>query len=118
MDKFPQPIDLTKVKVYPLSQRQSLSSIDKIVLDPAQPPPPGELELLKAIADCAEKITAARKRGASVILMYGAHLIKNGAQRLIISLLERGSLTHLATNGAGAIHDWELAYLSRTEESV
>ena len=109
---------MTKVKVYPLSQRQSLSSIEKIVLDPAQSPPPGELELLKAIEDCTEKITAARKRGASVILMYGAHLIKNGAQRLVISLLEKGWLTHLATNGAGAIHDWELAFLGRTEESV
>jgi hypothetical protein len=37
---------------------------------------------------------------------------------LVILLLERGWLTHLATNGAGTIHDWELAFLGRTEESV
>ena len=35
-----------------------------------------------------------------------------------IALIERGWVTHLATNGAGTIHDWELAFLGRTEESV
>src|SRR5207237_7194782 len=54
----------------------------------------------------------------SVILMYGAHLVKNGAHRTVIELMERGWITHLATNGAGSIHDWELAFLGRTEESV
>jgi len=38
--------------------------------------------------------------------MYGAHLIKNGAMPIVISLIERGWITHLATNGAGTIHDW------------
>src|SRR3989449_11431040 len=37
---------------------------------------------------------------------------------MVTRLAERGWLTHLATNGAGAIHDWELAFLGRTEESV
>jgi hypothetical protein len=50
--------------------------------------------------------------------MYGAHLIKNGALQIVNRMIERGWLTHLATNGAGVIHDWELAYLGRTEESV
>ena len=50
--------------------------------------------------------------------MYGAHLIKNGAMPIVISLIEHGWITHLATNGAGTIHDWELAFLGRTEESV
>jgi len=52
------------------------------------------------------------------MLMYGAHLIKNGAMGIVNRLMELGWLTHLATNGAGTIHDWELAYLGRTEESV
>jgi hypothetical protein len=64
------------------------------------------------------RIKAARKRDASVMLLYGAHLIKNGALRLVISLMEKGWVTHLATNGAGTIHDWELSHLGRTEESV
>ena len=50
--------------------------------------------------------------------MYGAHLIKNGAMAIVNRLIERGWVTHLATNGAGTIHDWELAFLGRTEESV
>src|SRR5207249_9612412 len=56
--------------------------------------------------------------GASVMLLYGAHLIKNGAMNIVNRLMQQGWLTHLATNGAGAIHDWELAFLGRTEESV
>jgi hypothetical protein len=52
------------------------------------------------------------------MLMFGAHLVKNGALRIVNQLVEGDYVTHLATNGAGAIHDWELAFLGRTEESV
>jgi hypothetical protein len=115
---YPEPIDLTKVKVYPLAQRKSLSSIDKFLVDPKQPAQPCAPEITETIRNCVEKVVVARKRDASVILMYGAHLIKNGAMAIVISLIERGWITHLATNGAGTIHDWELAFLGRTEESV
>src|SRR5687768_11282108 len=50
--------------------------------------------------------------------MYGAHLLRNGAARIITDLMERGWITHLATNGAGSIHDWEFAWLGRSCESV
>jgi hypothetical protein len=118
MHKFPQPLDLKKIKVLPLAERESLSSLDKILVDPAKPPPPCPPEIQSSIRDCAQKIAAARERHASVILMYGAHLIKNGAHRIVNSLIERGWVTHLATNGAGTIHDWELSFIGRTEESV
>jgi len=118
MKKFPPPLDLSQLKVLPLAQRESLSRVEKILVDPAQPPPPCAPNLAPSIADCAKKILAARRNGASVILMYGAHLVKNGAHRLVNSLVEHGWVTHLATNGAGTIHDWELAFLGRTEESV
>jgi hypothetical protein len=118
LKNFPEPLDLAKVKVYPLAQRKSLSSIEKLLVDPKQPAQPCNPETSETIATCVEKIVAARKRDASVILMYGAHLIKNGAMPIVISLIERGWITHLATNGAGTIHDWELAFLGRTEESV
>lgn len=118
LKNFPEPIDLAKVKVYPLAERKSLSGIDKLLVDPTQPAQPCSPEISEAIANCAQQIIAARKRDASVILMYGAHLIKNGAMPIVISLIERGWITHLATNGAGTIHDWELAFLGRTEESV
>src|ERR1044071_1836963 len=112
------PLDLKQIKVLPLAERRSLSAIEKILVDPAQPPAACPPEISSAIQQCAKTISAARHRNASVILMYGAHLIKNGAMRIVISLMERGSITHLATNGAGTIHDWELAFLGRTEESV
>ena len=105
MSSFPEPLDLKRVKVYPLAERQSLSRVEKILLDPAQPPPPCSAAVAGFVCDCAEKISAARQRDAAVILMYGAHLIKNGAQRIVDALLERGAITHLATNGAGTIHD-------------
>jgi hypothetical protein len=113
-----EPIDLQKLKVYPLSERRSLSTIEKIIVEPHSQTRPAPAELQEQIADCARAVAAARKQGASVILMYGAHLIKNGAQKIVNSLVESGWVTHLATNGAGTIHDWELSFLGRTEESV
>src|SRR5262245_50081237 len=110
MTAFPDPIDLKKIKVYPLAQRQSLSPIDSLLVDPDKPPPSCGEEIRAAIGQCAEEIVSARKRNASVMLLYGAHLIKNGALRIVNSLMERGWITHLATNGAGSIHDWELSF--------
>ena len=118
VQNFPAPLDLKKVRVYPLAQRQSLSALDKILVDPHQPPPACDAALSHSIRQCVQQVAAARKRDAGVILIYGAHLIKNGAMRIVNCLVEQGWVTHLATNGAGTIHDWELAFLGRTEESV
>jgi hypothetical protein len=118
MREHPAPLDLKKIRVYPLSQRQSLSPIDGLLIDPDKPARGCESGVVSIIKECAARIRAARERGASVVLMYGAHLIKNGAMRIVNRLTEAGWVTHLATNGAGTIHDWELAFLGRTEESV
>ena len=66
----------------------------------------------------AERLVEARASGAARILMMGAHVIKAGLNRHIIDLMERGLIDHLATNGAGAIHDYELARIGATTESV
>ena len=118
MKKFPEPIDVKQVKVYPLSERQSLSTRDQILVDPRQPPHACDPAALAAIRDCAARVAAARQRQASVMLMYGAHVIKNGAMAIVNELIAGGWVTHLGTNGAGTIHDWELSFLGRTEESV
>lgn len=55
---------------------------------------------------------------SSRILMMGAHVIKSGVSRQVIDLLRRGAFTHVAMNGAGAIHDFELARIGATSESV
>jgi hypothetical protein len=70
------------------------------------------------VHDCADKIRAAHKRGATVLLIYGAHLLRNGTARILERMMSRGWLTHLATNGAGTIHDWEYAWFGASTESV
>lgn len=71
-----------------------------------------------AIGELAEAIVAARKRNASVIFACGAHVLKKGNGPLLVDLLDRGLLTCLALNGAGMIHDFELALIGETTESV
>lgn len=63
-------------------------------------------------------ITTARAADRPVVLMMGAHPIKQGLNRFLIDLMEQGWITHLATNGAGIIHDFELAHGQGTSESV
>src|SRR5215207_7050694 len=50
--------------------------------------------------------------------MYGAHLLRNGAALILTEMMQREWLTHIATNGAGTIHDWEYAWLGGSTESV
>jgi hypothetical protein len=70
------------------------------------------------LIEVARRMVAAKAKHAARILMMGAHVIKAGTSRYIIDLLERGYLTHIAMNGAGAIHDYELARVGATTESV
>ncbi len=70
------------------------------------------------LAVLADRIRAARQRGAARILMMGAHLIRAGVNRHIIDLIERGFIDTVALNGAGVIHDYELARIGATTESV
>ncbi|MBI3696320.1 MAG: hypothetical protein HY238_15970 [Acidobacteria bacterium] len=70
------------------------------------------------LAAVATRLAEARARGAARILMLGAHVLKVGVSRHLIDLLERGWLTHIAFNGAGAIHDYELARVGASTESV
>ena len=112
------PLDLSRLKVLPLSQRHSLTRCEDILLSPDTPAPPLGEGLLDQIASAASAIKAARERGASVMLLYGAHLLRNGAARILDALMARGWLTHIATNGAGTIHDWEYAWLGRSTEGV
>jgi hypothetical protein len=114
----PPPLDLSRVKVYPLAQRRSLATIGETVVSPATLPPDCSTASAKTIRAAAEKIRAARGRGASVMLIYGAHLLKNGGHLLLDQLMAGDWITHLATNGAGTIHDWEWAFLGRSTESV
>ncbi len=66
----------------------------------------------------AERIVAARRADRPVILAMGAHVIKTGLSRFVIEWMKRRLVTHVAMNGAGPIHDFELALVGATTESV
>ncbi|MBI5773026.1 MAG: hypothetical protein HZA89_04690 [Verrucomicrobia bacterium] len=115
---IPPPLDLKKVKVYPLAERASMSRIEDILVSPDAPPPECSAFNRALVQQAAAKIISARRRNASVLFMYGAHLVKNGASALVERLMAKGWVTHLATNGAGSIHDWEFAFQNWSTESV
>jgi len=112
------PLDLKRLRVFPLAQRESLTRVEEILIDPDLVPRDAPEDLLATVRGCASDMAAARKRGAAVVLIYGAHLLRNGAALLLERLMAGGWVTHLATNGAGTIHDWEYAWLGRSTESV
>lgn len=119
MPSFPSPLDLRKLKVQPLASRRSMAAIEDILINPeAAPVLPRDARSAEAIRGCAARIRSARERGASVLLLYGAHLVKNGAAAIVDRLLAGNWITHLATNGAGSIHDWEFAFQNWSTESV
>ena len=112
-DRF-ELFDLNRLKLLPLSDRKHDLSVDNILkLD--DPIPDFDHPDLLPICDA---IISARKKGAAVLMMYGAHVIRSGCARFMIDLMEKGLITHFATNGAGAIHDFEMAMIGSTCESV
>ncbi len=66
----------------------------------------------------AKSIVEAKQDGASIILMMGAHVIRDGVQRFIIDLIKNGYISCIALNGACIIHDFEFALIGATTESV
>ncbi|NBB94299.1 MAG: hypothetical protein GVY16_00980 [Planctomycetes bacterium] len=106
------------LQVWPLAERDSQLDIEAIAVDPQADPPAAPQRLLDQVDALAASLRSARQSRASMMLAYGAHLVKNGAGPLVTWLIEHGWLTHLATQGAGIIHDWEFAYLGRSSESV
>jgi hypothetical protein len=115
---YPAPLDQKRVKVFPLKDRKSLTSVEDILVSPDTAPPEIPAFARDQLKTCARQIVEARERGASVMLIYGAHLLRNGAALILEQMMANGWLTHLATNGAGTIHDWEYAFFGRSTESV
>lgn len=70
------------------------------------------------IRAAAAAMVEAKQAGATSLLMYGAHVIRSGCSAYMIELMERGLVTHFATNGAGSIHDYEFSLIGKTCESV
>jgi hypothetical protein len=106
--------DRSKLKLKPLAERtHDMALADVLPLDaPGEPFDDPQLEQV------AERIMRARRKDAPVILMMGAHVIKVGLSRFVIDLMERRIVTHVGMNGAGPIHDFELALVGGSTESV
>jgi hypothetical protein len=65
-----------------------------------------------------DAIAAANRNNRGVVVMLGGHIVKTGLAPLIIDLMKRGVITHLAMNGSAAIHDYEIARFGATSEDV
>jgi len=111
--KYPQ-FDRSKLRLRPLAERQHDMDLSK-VLAVGDAPMPFSHPALPAIADA---VAAARKRGAAVILLMGAHVIKQGLSRYVIDLIRRGLVSVVGMNGACSVHDYELASIGATSEPV
>ena len=79
---------------------------------------PGPAYLHPEFDEFIDRMVSARRRGSPVMVMMGGHPIKLGLSRFLVDLIERRIVTHLATNGAGIIHDFELALWGGTSEDV
>ena len=72
----------------------------------------------KALRAAVSAVATAHRAGRPVVAMIGGHVVKTGVSPCLIALIERGVITHLAMNGAAAIHDAEIALFGRTSEDV
>ena len=106
--------DRSRLRLKPLGERVHDVSLECLI----RPAGPYERCGHPALPIIADRIRRARDKGSSVIFMLGAHVLRKGAGPLLIELMRKGFITHVALNGAGAIHDFELALIGQTCESV
>ncbi|MGL4943359.1 MAG: hypothetical protein ACRC46_09240 [Thermoguttaceae bacterium] len=109
---FPQ-FDRSRLRLKPLAER--VHDLDlSVMLDPRSP----AMWSHPSLAPLASRIRVAKSRGATVLWMLGAHVIRAGCTPILVRLLEEKLVTHIALNGAGCIHDFEFALIGATTESV
>ncbi len=120
-----RPLELTGVSTYRLGERACKVSQD----DFGKPWQPGgsfqtfieglpRLLAANDLREVAAAWAAARRQGRLVLLGCGAHVLKVGLAPVIIDLMQRGLISGVALNGAGIIHDAEIAMVGRTSEQV
>lgn len=120
-----KPLDLTGVRTYPLAERKSKVGLAEF----GRPHTAGAsfaafLDSLprilgaETLRQVAGEIKRARSAGKPILWGLGAHVLKVGLSPVIVDLMERGYVTGLAMNGAGIVHDFELAVAGQTSEEV
>ena len=118
-------LDLGKLRTYPIRSRKNKVRVADFARPlPARPSFEEFLEALPRILagntlrELVERIAAARGAGKPVVLGMGAHVIKAGLSPLIIQAMRGGWIQAVAMNGAGIIHDYEVATIGETSEEV
>ena len=120
-----RPLDFSKVRTYPLKRR--FSKVRQSLLGKKARKGASLRSFIKGLPDIlagqnlkqiAARIARARRRDKTILLAMGAHPIKVGLSPLIIDFMERGIISAVAMNGAGIIHDFEMAFLGKTSEDV
>jgi hypothetical protein len=118
--------DFSRLKTVPISQRHNKVDPSLLAAVPGGEPDPSFRTFWASLPDIlaahdlryvAEQVARAAGRRA-VVVMLGGHVIKCGVGPLLIALLRRGVITHVAMNGSAAIHDYELAAFGGTSEDV
>ncbi|MGQ9630803.1 MAG: hypothetical protein ACUVXI_10915 [bacterium] len=119
-----RPVDLKKVRTYPIAQRKSKVNVRDFADIERLRVSPGFIEGLPEILagndfrEVVKAIVSAYRLGKPVILMMGAHNIKCGLSPIVIDLMKRRIVRAVAMNGAGGIHDFEIALIGETSEDV
>jgi hypothetical protein len=116
--------DLSRLSVGSVADRPTRVSVE----DFARPLEPAAARALidalprqlaaQALREVVSRVLAAHAAGRPVLAMCGGHVVKVGVSPCLIALLSRGVITHLALNGAAALHDVEIARSGRTSEDV
>lgn len=107
--------DRSQLVLSPISARRAEVRFSDVAIDPAALPRAFSHPALPVLAD---SVVQARRLGATVLLMFGGGVIKSGCSPVILELVKRGFVTHLATNGAGATYDFEFALCGETGEDI
>lgn len=117
--------DLSRVRTYPLDSRQSKVSVQHFATPYVKASGVAGLMAglpsLLAAADLkavVEAILTARRNNRAIVWGLGAHVLKTGLSPVLIDLMQRGFVSAIATNGAGIIHDFEIALAGSTSEDV
>jgi hypothetical protein len=126
MPDYPvEPLDLSRLRTYPLKSRKSKVGADELARLPKRRGSFADFwkSLPKVLAvrelqDLVVRMESARREGRALLWGLGAHVIKVGLSPLIVHLMDRGYVSGLALNGAGIIHDFELALVGQTSEEV
>lgn len=120
-----KPLDFAKVRTYPVTKR--FSKVEASLLGKKIKKGSTLRAFIRGLPDIlaaqnlkaiARKIADCQRKNRTVLLGMGAHPIKVGLSPLIIDFMERGVIHAIALNGAGVIHDFELAYMGETSEDV